>query len=91
MKSLEHQHGGIHYCESLDCDGDVVCQEECQSCIDDCESCALDVSFGGGGPEIENKEKLCADVKCCTPREGAVKDLKRIEQISALNTPTKPN
>jgi len=47
MKSLAYN-GGIHICESLyDKDGlPENCEEQCRSCIDDCDSCALDVSFG---------------------------------------------
>jgi len=26
----------------------MLCSEQCQSCIDDCDDCALNVSFGGG-------------------------------------------
>ena len=40
------QSGSIHY---LGGSGDLMdeyCSEQCQSCIDNCEECALDVSFG---------------------------------------------
>lgn len=78
MKSLD-QHGGIHYfCESLN-DEHNHCEEQCKSCIDECDSCALDVSFGFYKPKstdpAEQEKRKGDDDCCCSQSEGNIDNL----------------
>jgi len=54
--------GGIHFCESLNSVSvEEGCNEECQSCIDECNSCQLDVSFGAGMSQSKKEDQSSSD------------------------------
>ena len=69
-EDLEARH--FHPCHDLECNmkslGGDDCDAECQSCVDQCESCQLDVSFGN---IVQNAECDDCEVesdnrpKCC--------------------------